>query len=285
MTLVELCAGTAAVSLWALARLRPLTGYMGSKRRDAARLVHLLGADRPDRVVLVDAGPWGDVWRTLSDKPQRGAVVQLLRDWDGYGTLHETWPSLLYEPPTDPAARAAQYLCLQARSASCVPVWWSDTTARWESPCRGGLQRAGQRLANTMGRPYARSSGILRARTIADRVDAFGAIDWSRVTVMHGDVGAVAPIEGSVVYFDPPYECAFRYAELLPRERVLEVARRHAAVADLVVVSEAEPLPLEGWHAARLRGTGKPEWLTASRPVQGAWVQMTLGICDREVAA
>ena len=40
---------------------------MGSKRRWASEIVDLLDADHPDRVVLVDAGPWGDVWSVLRD--------------------------------------------------------------------------------------------------------------------------------------------------------------------------------------------------------------------------
>lgn len=45
--LVELCAGTASVSLWALAKLSPLTGFMGSKRKDAARLCTILDCRNP----------------------------------------------------------------------------------------------------------------------------------------------------------------------------------------------------------------------------------------------
>lgn len=317
-TLVELCCGTAAVSLWALARCRPLTGYMGSKRRDAGVLVRALGIDAPTRVVLVDGGPWGDVWATLQHLEGRRAVAATLREWSARGTLPEIWPTLLFEPPADAAERAAQYLCLQARAAGCIPVWWNGETGRWESPSGSRTEVAHQRngcaletrmkqdvpghgkrfagpawpmdggkvgfavmkpdaVSEGSRRPGAahqrrpfntvQSRGILRVATLAERVDALDRIDWTRVTVVHDDVGAVQPVPGSRVYFDPPYQGAPRYARLLPRTRVLEVAAAHGAVADLVVVSEAEPLPLDGWHSYRLRAAGKPEWLTTSRPL------------------
>lgn len=67
-TFVELCAGTAEVSLRILDPLATgwlgLTGFMGSKKRWGGDIAALLGG-RPDRILLVDAGPWGDVWTVL----------------------------------------------------------------------------------------------------------------------------------------------------------------------------------------------------------------------------
>lgn len=123
--------------------------------------------------------------------------------------------------------------------------------------------------ARQVGRLYRShpSRGLVRIATLAERVEALDRIDWSRVEVVHADVATFAPVPGSVVYFDPPYQGAPRYACLLPRGRVIEVAQAHAEVADLVVVSEAEPLPLPGWFSCPLRAGGKPEWLTATRPL------------------
>jgi hypothetical protein len=133
-TLVELCAGTASVSLYALGRAVPLTGYMGSKRRWASDLVQALDCDAPDRVVLVDAGPWGDAWSVLRDPLDREYVAAQLDAWDR-DDLAELWQRLNREPPSAMGGRrVAQFLWLQARSAGCVPVWWSVETGRWESP-------------------------------------------------------------------------------------------------------------------------------------------------------
>lgn len=289
--LVELCAGTAAFSLMAMAGLKPITGYMGSKASDARALFRLFGGDRPDRVVLVDGGPWGDVWSTMRHAEQRQAVAAVLREWHAAGDLVEVWPWLVQcAPPADPARRAAQYLALQARAAGCIPVWWSAEAGRWQSPSGGRThadcaeaesparvqveaahqrgvtaeRRCKQPTARRVGPVYRSrpSRGLVRIATLAD---ALNHIDWSRVDVIHGDVRDVEPIVGSWVYFDPPYHGCPRYACLLPRKDVLAVAERHATVAHLVVVSEAEPLPLDGWHNARLRYTGKPEWLTLSQ--------------------
>lgn len=188
-TLVELCCGTAAVSLWAMGRLKPLTGFMGSKQRDAARLCSLLGARDPSRVLLVDGGPWGDVWQVLQHADARRAVAEQLRAWDRIGSLPEVWLDLVKSPPsTEPAERVAQYLCLQARTASCIPVWWSETG--WVSSAGGGTAAAAKRMktvaqrTSTDGSPQPR--GLVRISTLATRVDRLASIDWRRVTVVHG---------------------------------------------------------------------------------------------------
>jgi len=114
VTLIELCAGTASVSLWALGRCKPLVGYMGSKRADASLLCALLDVDRkaPDRVVLVDAGPWGDTWSTLSTKGGRDHVCRILRAWDERGEL----------PDITTASRTAARVFILTAIAS--PLFW-----------------------------------------------------------------------------------------------------------------------------------------------------------------
>lgn len=315
--LVELCAGTASVSLWALSRVDPLTGYMGSKRRDRATLVRLLDADRPDEVHLVDAGPWGDVWQTLRTAEGRRAVAETLRAWAWWGDLALVWPMLLFAPPTHAAYRAAQYLCLQARASGCIPIWWNATRGRWESPsgsrlgacdaskrAKMGTKQAAQRTSHgaapngrRVGKLYRShpSRGLIRIETLAERVEALDVIDWSRVHVHRCDVADAPVIAGARVYFDPPYHGAPRYAVLLPRAQVLDVAGQHATVADRVVVSEAEPLPcawtaepLLAWAAEPLRffdeEHGKPEWLTMTAKRGEDLLQM-VAVARRTVAA
>ena len=301
-TLVELCAGTASLSLWALGRLPPLTGYMGSKRRMAPLLVDALGCDRPDRVVLVDAGPWGDVWATLADPWRRAVVVELLLGWQEIDRA-KLWADLTSRPPPAdaPASRVAQYLWLQARSAGTIPVWWSEERGRWESPTgarteaahnRGGadLRRRQKGAAAAIpqsreeARPYEAGGlerrraergepqkgygcrGIQNPATIARRIADLEALPWDRITVVHGDCRAVEPIPGSVVYLDPPYLGCPRYAALLPRADVLALAQRWHAGDARVAVSEAEPLDLDGWTSMSVPAR-KPEWITASWPI------------------
>lgn len=282
MTLVELCAGTAAVSLWALGRGRPLTGFMGSKSRWAGGLVDALGCDRPARVVLVDAGPWGDVWTVLRDRAARAEVAVTFDRLEASGARpNELWSWFAtVPPPADPVARVAQYLWLQARSAGTIPMWWSPERGRWESPsgsrtesahARGGVAAAGRVQTNRprsarfgpcgAGPAYAASGarglrggaavgkpdhpgarGIQYPATIAARVRALDRLPWDRVEVVHGDLRDVAPIAGATVLFDPPYLGAPRYAALCPRADVLAVAECWRSAGCRVAVCEAVPL-------------------------------------------
>ena len=272
--LVELCAGTASVSLWALGRVRPLCGFMGSKRRFAALLADALGCDRPERVVLVDAGPWGEVWVTLSCESSRATVADVLDSWADE-EVRALWERLVCEPPSvHPEARAAQYLWLQARSAGGIPLWWSAAAGRWESATGTGAGSVSA-VRRTRGDPVASKggdharwgSGASTAALIARRIRALDGLPWDRVEVVHGDLRDLDPIPGAVVYIDPPYAGCPRYAALLPRADVLAVAARWAEVGCRVAVSEAEPLSeLQGWHARRLPAR-KPEWVTASWPI------------------
>lgn len=266
-TLVDLCAGAAAVSLRALAgaRLDPPVSWMGGKRSLAGDILAAMGWEgRPDRVVLVDAGPWGWVWPVLLDPEQGARVCVILREWEG-SDPRALWDALAAEPPAeDLAERAAQWLWLQCRAPSGVPIVWRE--GQW---WKGSGSKATQR-----GRDASRPvTGIIHPATIADRIDA---IRWAvgasgaQVEVRHCDVSEVEPIPGSVVYFDPPYVGCTGYGWDCARAEVLAVAQRWADAGCLVAVSEAVPLDLEGWHpmdlTPRVRRGGKPEWLTLSRP-------------------
>lgn len=341
--LVELCAGTAAVSLWALGRCAPITGYMGSKRRWAALLTEVLDVDRPDRVVLVDAGPWGEVWSILRDARARERIAQVFDALGPVGTPNKLWCAFAsVRPPPDPIARTVQYLWLQARSAGTIPMWWSEERDRWESPsgsrteiahqtrpgvaalgrvagarrrrtadipaCHQGNERElgpayparddgqgaralgpahdrgalrGARAGAVNGKPDHRGArGIQHPATIARRLRALDRIDWSRVEVFHGDARALEALPGAAVLFDPPYLGAPRYAALLPRADVLEVAERWRRGGGRVLVCESEPLPLPGWTSRRLpavrRGEAPHEWVTASFVPRGLPEQLCL---------
>ena len=286
-SLVELCAGTASLSLWALSRLPPLCGYMGSKRRLAPLLVEVLGCDRPSHVTLVDAGPWGETWLLLKDPDLRAMTSEKLREWQRMDR-DRLWSMLVSsEPYEHPAWRVAQFLWLQARSAGTIPVWWSEERARWESPTGSRTEaahtRGGSALAHRQkgapksdGPAYQTGDGsgdkvprgcrgIQSPATIASRIDALVVLPWDRITVVHGDCRTV-DLRADLFYLDPPYLGCPRYASLLTRDAVLELAQRHGGHAR-VAISEAEPLLLPGWEARRLPAR-KPEWLTANFPLR-----------------
>lgn len=108
--------------------------------------------------------------------------------------------------------------------------------------------------------PGGGDGGMRRVATLAERIQRIPLDVYSRLHVIHGKVQDVQPIPGAVVLFDPPYRGAPRYAEVLPREEVLDVARAWSKVAARVVVCEGEPLPLDGWATWRLAAK---EWVTA----------------------
>ena len=73
---------------------------------------------------------------------------------------------------------------------------------------------------------------------------------------------------GSVVFIDPPYVGTTGYGHDLPREAVVEMARRWKDAGALVCISEQEALPelmAEGWHALDITSTRKGQKRTFSK--------------------
>lgn len=364
MILEDRCCGTASVGLTALAgkRVQPPCGFMGGKQRWASHIADLCTRREPvDRLVLVDGGPWGQVWSVLSTVEGRADVAFLLERWaasdpkwlEGDAVpVPGLWRWLVARPPfEDPAHRAAQYLWLQARSAGCIPVWWDGS--RWASP--SGARTAGNRRDRAPGVAYemgpgftmgglaaklteaaherqgglperlgfaaekmpgsssravgaahdsaasyglmgrisrpayestlildhpvreqgwsGRSRGVTTPATVAKRVRALDAIDWTRVEVRHGDVRDGDPERGSVVYLDPPYRNCPRYALILTRDEVLDLGQRWADCGARVLISEADPLPIGGWYDHRLLARRR-EFVTSNAPFHLAQLEL-----------
>ena len=90
------------------------------------------------------------------------------------------------------------------------------------------------------------------------------------------EIPVPADARGWLVYADPPYQGTTGYRCEWPRAEVLEVARRWADAGASVMLSEAEPLDLPGWHHVEItslrRGSKRTfsqqqrEWLTLSEP-------------------
>lgn len=163
---------------------------------------------------------------------------------------------------------------LQADAATLDPAW----VARWLVATAGmyGSGAAGGFKGLHIRRPNV--DGFIPGReTIAARV---GGLQLQPAAIARADAAALAPpdrlSEGTYVYIDPPYSNTTAYEHALPREQVLDLARRWADAGAIVAVSEAEPLPLPDWHAIELtkarRGQRRTfsrqqsEWLTLSRP-------------------
>ena len=147
---LELFAGGASIALALMGgpRVVPPVGYMGGKRKLAPTILSAVGL-RPgqgaERVLLCDAGEWGGVW---SEVVRDGAgLADRLLAWEGRDPS-DLWRELAAAGrPEDPQARAAAYLWLQGRSASCTPVWWDSegaTTMARSASSGGGEQRVWQ---------------------------------------------------------------------------------------------------------------------------------------------
>ena len=304
---LELFAGGAACALALMGgpRVVPPVGYMGGKRKLAPSILGTVGL-RPgqgaDRVLLVDAGEWGGVWSEVV-RDGRGLADRLL-GWEGRDPS-DLWRELAAAGrPEDPQERAAAYLWLQGRAASCTPVWWEGSGMRMThrngvgGPCEQHQPRlimpekgnrgvpvkdAVERSTRKASTSRHASSGVTRPATVAARIlRASASLAGARVDRRHPSAAEVAAWLGTpgdlsdvVVMLDPPYVGATRYEATCTRDQVVSLAEDYRRLGASVVVCEAEALPellALGWHALDLREAstteGKPEWLTCSDPPQ-----------------
>ncbi len=96
-TLVELCAGSAAVSLrWLSSSGRPPLGYQGGKRGYADKILTAMGlcpggGALAGEVVLVEPGPWGEAWQQWKTPAGRTDTIErlraLARHWQDNGAV------------------------------------------------------------------------------------------------------------------------------------------------------------------------------------------------------
>lgn len=260
-TFVELCAGSAAISLrWLRAKARPPLGYQGGKQGYADAILDALGMRPGDGVgndiVLCEPGPWGDAWEWWRTAEGRADTCERLEAWAAEDP-RELWQRLRKAPvPGDLGERVATWAVLTHTGFGCKPVLQSGN--EWEHHGIDAGYASG----------LAWKCGLA---TVASRVGRLP--DLSRVRVHRAPAQSLQPIPGAVVYIDPPYQDTTGYGHAFPRAEVLEVAERWRSAGCVVAVSEACPLSLDGWRTMRLpkrKGAGRTwskqqeEWLTIS---------------------
>jgi len=92
-----------------------------------------------------------------------------------------------------------------------------------------------------------------------------------------GDMVLPDCLDGWIMFFDPPYQGTSGYPfGTLGRSEVLQLAQNWHDRGAIVAISEAEPLPLDGWHHVQIDHARKgqkrtfskqqAEWLTMNRP-------------------
>ena len=288
-TLVEPFAGAAAVTLRQIGgrRLKPLVSWMGGKRRLAQDILDAMGVparERPAKVVLNDAGPWGWVWPVVIEECDPDWLLLALRGWayEFNGEPRKLWSELASVPLIGKGGPigAAQWLWLQARSASGVAVWWDgDKWCMGERPEFGGVRSISQK-----GNGAGSDAGIVNPATIAERIEAVrAAFAETVVEVRHGDAAELPVVvdRPTFVYVDPPYRGATGYGWDCERPALIELAQRWSDARAVVAISEAEPLEIPGWHTVELTlEGGKPEWLTLSRPPT-KWPERQQGLFEQ----
>lgn len=281
-TLVELCAGSAALSMHLLGAEQSLVNYQGSKwsvRSELETVVRALGFEGPpSRVVLGDVSPIADaVALVLRD---RAAVLAELQPLVAAGEADpaELFARLSKEPvPEQPARRVAVLLWLQTMNynGKAVGARVELDGMRWVVHGLNKTHAYGTDATASFGRVEPQGARLLeavaRAPALAGAVGLWGA-------------EAIDPyLSGPTLGFiDPPYAGTTLYPSgNLTRSEVVAEARKLAAMGVAVIVSEAVPIPelvADGWRPLRLRGatrkgsrqkfrraTGGEEWVTVNQ--------------------
>lgn len=294
MIFVELCAGSAAVSLrWLSSKAKPPLSYQGGKRGYADAILRAMGqapgAGRGREVVLCEPGPWGEAWEHWRTAEGRADTAERLEAWAAEDP-RTLWERLRRAPvPADVAERVATWAVLLLWSfGNKVDV--IDDSWRVSGFNANSVSREKNRAAAVAaGEVYTSSWSSLLLPTPVRNLRALP--DLSRVRVHRGTAQSLSPIPGALCYIDPPYEGTTGYGCAFPRAEVLATAQRWREAGCLVVVSEAEPLPLPGWHHCKLGGPvgfgrtwsrAKDEWLTMSQPPAGQLDLLTAAPCAKE---
>jgi hypothetical protein len=271
---VELCAGTAALSLRLHAgrNARPPVSRMGAKTGYADVILRVLGL-RPgqgqaDGTRYLWCEPDAGVRLLLEayrDRELAQAAADIIRSWKDEDP-RALWERLRAEGP-------ARHVCEPREVAR-----WGVIGA-WSY--RVGNPDSGFNRSEAVGHPAS-------CKYPRDCVRLSGDYD-SPLTLpatIHPDARAIEPPTlppGTVAYMDPPYLDTTGYSHDLGRDEVVRLARRWADAGATVCISEAEPIPellADGWHKVEITDERKgqrrtfskqqAEWLTLNRAP--AWV-------------
>jgi len=242
---VELCAGTAVLSLRLQARhARPPVSRMGAKTGYADAILRVMG---------LRAGLGAD--RFLWCEPDAGC-------------------RLLLSAYTDRALALAAAEVIRGWKDEEPRALWDRLRAEGPPRLGGGVREVGrlmfiQQASYRRGQP---ESGF-DDEGARGRPGAIAALlGWAPVDDMpatiHPDARTHTPADlppGSVAYIDPPYVGTTGYQSDLPRADVLDLAHRWHDAGARVYISEAEPIEIQGWHHVDITATRKGQKRTFSR--------------------
>jgi len=260
---VELCAGTAALSLrlsrgWG----RPPVSRMGGKVGYCGAILARLGlvpGEGADRYLWAEPDPGvGLLLSSYRDPDLAAGAAEVLRSWSTEDE-RALWERLRGEGPfssdrVEPR-EAARWIWLQGRSmfskgasSGFAPRESSNRIKKW------GAHSCGDFATWVSAIPLLKATIAEDARTIDPPIDG----------------------SGSVVYIDPPYRGTTGYEHDLGRDEVVALAERWADSGSIVCISEAEPLEVltsRGWFSVEITGDRVGQGRTFSRQ-QREWLTM-----------
>lgn len=264
--------------------LVPPVGYQGSKRILAPAILDVIRPDlrapfwdlccggaavgleavrrglAPRHLMLVDHGPWGEVWRDIGQgRFDLATFRELLADLPSEARQHDHLHWLARQPVTA-RTRPAVFLVLQAASFGGRAMRWEEgrwKPTNWRRPWTGVRKGRIEHAAIISPRP-----DLIRARVEA----LCEALEGMRG--VHGDVRDVRPTAG-VAYLDPPYRDmehdygasrfdALAYAQSLAIPCWISEARRLTPTAHRLHARYA----YRGIHGGRQRP--RDEWLSCA---------------------
>lgn len=244
---VELCAGTAALSL----RLhregaKPPVSRMGAKTGYANAILHHLD---------LHPGLQADHYLWCDPDPGCRLLLEAYRDADLALKAADIIASWKDEDPR------ALWERLKAEGPAVCPPVDPREVARWALTARWSV-RAGDVSSGYSGPDiWAQPTALGMSRAIEKSPTLPATIA--------DDAAEPSPLPpGVVVYIDPPYEGTTGYAHDLPRKRVVDLALKWHAAGAKVCISEQVAIPdlvALGWKAVDITGERQGQKRTFSK--------------------
>ena len=237
--LIELCCGSAALTMHLLGATRQIVPYQGSKwkvRRELAGLLHRMGHTDLQQITLNDIGPWGRTWKSLCH-PMGLAIIKAKLEHYASRDPREVYDELQGQPLE--GSCAAEHLFLQRLSfrGKAVGTVTVDGDEHWKSPGFNPDSAYGSNREN-FGKIKPLVPSLIR---VLGKVQD---LKWPRTTVSQLDAGDVRVRRSAiplVVYIDPPYVGTTAYPNGgLDRAAVVDLAVSWAQRGATVIVSEQE---------------------------------------------
>jgi hypothetical protein len=257
---VELCAGTAAVSLRLnQPKAKPPASRLGTKTGYADAILyhlHLQPGQGAESYLWCDPDPGVRLMlEAYRDPALAREAADVIRSWADEDP-RALWGRLRAEGAPSGVT---------GRELGRMAVLW-----RWSY--RSGQPESGFNAAYVAGRSRTETDHGSKARTVWLEADLLlRAARSSLASTIHADARHIGPVRGAVVYIDPPYVNTTGYAHDLPRAEVERLALAWAEAGATVAISEAEPIALPGWEHVEITGERKGQKRTFSKQ-QAEWL-------------